>query len=164
MDIGFIILGYDGEEYKIKTTLKSISNYYGSVKCLVVIPSGIKKPFKESIVGGKSFTSLINEGMSHAPAEWNIIVLSGVHVREKLDEKYSVFYESRKDIFFPLIWGNDNFLDASLNGLTFHRDTFKEVGNFATNEDSLEICKLMWFLEATDKGCKFKAIANTKMA
>lgn len=164
MDLGFIVLGFDGDPSKIGLTLKSIEKYYSGAKTVVVVPEGIKVDFKGAKVGGTSYTSLINTGMQKPPAEWNVIVLAGVNIKEKLDHRYSVFMESRRDIFFPLIWGKYNFLDAPLNGLTIHRDTFKEVGPFAANEANLEICKMMWFFDATDKGCKFKAVAGTRMA
>jgi hypothetical protein len=162
MDLGFIVLGHDGDPSKVSTTLKSIERSYPGAKTVTVIPAEFKKDHKSALIGGTSITSLINIGMKNPPAEWNAIVFAGVHIKEKLDQRYSSFMESRLDIFFPLIWGAWNFIDAPINGLTIHRDTFQEVGTFGV-DNSLEICKMMWFLNADDKGCKFKAVAGCRM-
>ncbi len=163
MNLGFIVMGYDGDPSKIKTTLKSIVRWYDDAKAVVVLPEANKGDYQGAKVGGKSITSLINAGMENPPADWNVMLFAGVHVKERLDMRYSTFMEGTHDIFFPLIWGKFNFLDAPLNGLTIHKDTFKKVGPFA-DDNSLEICKMMWFLDATDKGCLFKAVAGTRMA
>lgn len=162
MNIGFIVLCLDPDPYKPATTLSSIERSYDGIKSVVVSPAEFKHVHKTAIIGGSSVTSLINAGMAKAPADWNIIVLAGVRVKERLDQKYSPFMESRQDIFFPLIFGHHNFLDAPMNGLTIHKDTFKEIGKFA-DDNPLEICKMMWFLQAHELGCKFKAIAGCRM-
>jgi hypothetical protein len=162
MDLGFIVLCFDADPYKPLTTLSSIDRAYPGAKTEMVSPPDFKHIHKSAITGKGSLTSLINAGMSKPPAEWNVIVMAGVRVKEQLDKKYSPFMESRLDIFFPLIFGFHNFLDAPMNGLTIHRDTFKEVGKFA-DDNPLEICKMMWFLEAHGKNCKFKAVAGCRM-
>ena len=162
MNMGFVIMGHDGDPSKIATTVKSIQRSYENVKTTIVVPEMFKKSYKGAKVGGSSVTSLINTGMEHAPAEWNVMVFAGVIIKERLHHRYSAFMESRLDVFYPLVWGNDNFIDATLNGLAIHRDTFAEVGQLS-NDNSLEICKMMWFLEASEKGCKFKAIAGCRM-
>lgn len=162
MNIGFTVMGFDDDPSKVSTTIKSIQRTYSNVKTLVVVPEEFKKDHKGAKVGGNSVTSLINTSMEHAPAEWNVLVFAGVIIKEKLDQRYSSFMESRLDIFYPLVWGNVSFIDATLNGLAIHRDTFAEVGQFS-NDNSLEICKMMWFLDASNKGCKFKAIAGCRM-
>ena|ERR1700753_1485119 len=162
MNLGFIILCFDNDPHKPATTLSTIKNWYGNVKTIVVAPEEFKNVHKTAKVGGGSITSLINTGMKNAPNEWNVMLFSGVRIKEKLDQRYSAFMENRRDIFFPLLWGKHSFLEAPLNGLTIHRDTFKEIGKFADN-NPLDICKMIWFLEATKIGCKFKAIAGTRM-
>jgi len=162
MDLGFVVLGYDGDPSKVTITLKSIERWYGKAKSVVVMPEGFKDEYKGAKIGGSSMTSLMNAGMVKPPAEWNVFLFAGVHVKEKLDQRYSTFMEDKRDIFFPLVWGKFNFIDAPLNGLTIHRQTFKEVGPFGI-DNSIEICKMMWFIDATDHGCKFKAVAGTRM-
>lgn len=162
INLGFIVMGHDGDPSKISTTVKSIERSYAKAKKVVVVPEEFKKDHKGAKIGGNSITSLINTGMENALAEWNVMVFAGVIIKEKLDQRYSTFMESRLDIFYPLVWGNDSFIDATLNGLAIHRDTFTEIGQFS-NDNSLEICKMMWFLDASDKGCKFKAIAGCRM-
>lgn len=162
MDLGFIIMAHDGDPSKITTTRKNIERYYEGAKVTVVVPEEFKNDHVGVKVGGHSVTSLINVGMESPPAEWNVLVFAGVHIKERLDQRYSTFLADRLDIFYPLIWGAWTFIEAPLNGLCIHRDTFKEIGEFS-NENSLEICKMMWFLNATDLGCKFKAVAGCRM-
>lgn len=162
MDLGFVILGYDGDPNKIQTTLNSISRSYRDAKSTIAVPEAHKECFKGVRTGGDSITSLINAGMEKPPAEWNAFVLAGVRVSERLDQRYAVFMENRLDIFYPLVWGKTNFIDSPLNGLTVHRDTYPEIGKFGVDL-SIEICKMMWFLDASDRGCKFKAVAGCRM-
>lgn len=162
MDLGFIVLGYDGDPSKASTTLRSIERNYPGARTVTVVPEEFKKDHKTALVGGTSITSLINAGMKKPPAEWNVMVFAGVHIKERLDKRYSTFMENRLDIFYPLVWGAWNFIDAPMNGLTIHRDTFPEIGPFGT-DNSMEICKMMWFLDAHERGCKFKAIAGCRM-
>ena len=162
MDLGFIVMGHDGDPSKISTTLHSIERYYAGAKTLTVVPEEFKKDHQKALIGGGSITSLINTGMQNAPAEWNVLVFAGVHIKERLDIRYSTFMENRLDIFYPLVWGSWNFIDAPMNGLCIHRDTFPEIGQFSS-DNALEICKMMWFFDAIDRGCKFKAIAGCRM-
>ncbi len=162
MDLGFIVMCFDNDPHKPITTLDSITRWYGDVKTVITTNEDFKTNHPKAKVGKKSITSLINVGMLHAPAEWNVVVFAGVRIKERLDQRYSIFMESRRDIFYPLIWGHNSFLDASINGLCIHKETFKEVGKFA-DDNPLEICKLMWFCKAEDIGCKFKAIAGCRM-
>jgi hypothetical protein len=162
MPVGFIILGFDGDPSKIRTTLNSITKWYGPANVVVAVPESRHEDWKGARIGGDSITSLINAGMTKPPADWNVVVLAGVHIKEKLDQRYSIFMQDRLDIFYPLVWGRANFLDAPINGLCFHRDTYKEVGPLGNN-NSLELCKMMWFLDAHEYGCRFKAVAGTRM-
>lgn len=112
--------------------------------------------------GKETYTSLINAGLKSPPAEWNFVVIAGTYVRHRLDNKYSMFMESEKDILFPIVDNKYNFVDATINGLLVHKNCLKEIGPMA-EIGPFEICKMMWALEAIEKGYKFKAILGAKL-
>lgn len=112
--------------------------------------------------GKGTFSSLINIGMKNAPAEWNFLVCAGATIRSGLDRKFSLFVENEKDILFPIAENKPYFVDGTLNGIFIHKKTFKEIGNWDEDGD-LAWVKTLWALAAIDKGCKFKAIANSKI-
>ena len=113
-------------------------------------------------VAGTTFSSLINLGFKHAPADWNIVVIAGTTVRAKLDEKFGLFIESDRDILFPVADKKFNFIEGTINGLTIHRHTFEDVGEWDTNLP-LDTTKLLWAYEAVRKNCRFKAVVGSKM-
>lgn len=169
LDCGFVILCPDHSTKLVQLTARSIVNRYPGKPIVCVTDNSANtqdmkdlKAICPSYKGKGTFTSLINLGMKHAPAEWNFIIMAGSAMRPKLDQRFSYFIDSEKDILFPIADNRANFVDATLNGLFIHRKTFKEVGNWSEN-NPLEICKMMWALEAIEKGCKFKAIAGSKI-
>src|SRR3990167_10327333 len=154
MDIGFLVLCHNNNISHLKNTVASIRRAYSDASCAAVAYDEIKQDNLKEMhkicpthVGGKSITSLINVGIACVSAEWIMIVMAGTWVRPHMDRKYSLFLKSNKDIFFPIVDKLANFVDATLNGLCIHRDTFKEIGNFST-DNSMEICKLFWALDA----------------
>lgn len=100
--------------------------------------------------------------MRHAPADWNFLVCAGATIRSGLDRKFAFFVEDEKDILFPIAENKPYFVDGTLNGIFIHKKTFKEVGEWGEDND-LAWVKTLWALNAIDKGCKFKAIANSKI-
>ena len=83
-------------------------------------------------------------------------------MQASLDKKFSLFIERTTDILYPIADGKYNFVDATLNGLCIHRDTWKRVGELG-NSNPIEICKLLWGMQAMNQNCKFKAIIGTKI-
>jgi hypothetical protein len=169
INCGFTILCHDHNTKLVKSTINSLKvNYSGSPYNCVADDSVNTDDLKElkalcpTYKAKNTFSSLINVAMKNAPAEWNFLIIAGSWVRPKLHHKFSYFLESEKDIMFPIAEGKTNFVDATINGLFFHKKIFKEVGNLAT-ENPLELCKLMWALDAIDKGYRFKAIAGCKI-
>ena len=61
--------------------------------------------------GKKTISSMINVGLRHAPADWAFIVFSGSFLPGKMDEKFSFFINSEKDILFPIVNRKTNFID-----------------------------------------------------
>lgn len=152
----------------LKSTVNSIRFKYDSPVVSITEKSVKSQSFKEmnavcpTCKGGSTYTSLINAGLKHPPAEWNIIVIAGTYVRCRLAQKYSMFVENEKDIIYPVVEGKYNFVDATINGLMIHKDCLKEVGKMA-EVGAFEVCKLMWALDAIEKGYKFKAILGVKL-
>jgi len=169
LNYGFVILCADNNMGLAKSTVLTIRRNYSGAESVVAVSEKMHKDDVASLRGlcptfqGKdTITSLINCGMKHAPADWNFIVFAGSYVRPNLDKKFSLFVERNTDILFPIADGKYTFVDGTMNGIFMHRDTFKLVGDMA-DKNPLEICKLFWSMAATEKGCKFKAIAGTKI-
>jgi len=166
---GFVILCPEHTVGLLKCTVNSIKCRYPDLPMVCVTDdSATAADMKEmkaicpTYKGKSTFSSLINVGMRHAPAEWSFILCAGVTVNWKMDERFSYFTESEKDILFPIVEKKAHFVDATLNGLFINKKTWKEVGDMA-NEGTFEEIKIMWALEAIDKGVKFKAIAGSKV-
>lgn len=164
----FVIVCHDSNVSGVKNTASSIRGAYPySVSCVVPQDTHpddvemVKKTCPVS-VGGTTITSLLNAGICNGGPEWNFIIMSGSWVRPGLDTKFSYFIENEKDILFPIVDRQINFVDATLNGILVHRKTFEEIGKFADNSP-LEICKLFWAMDAIEKGCRFKAIVGTQV-
>lgn len=166
---GFVILCPDHAVKLLESTANSIKNRYSGVPFVCATDETANtQDLKEmrlicpTYKGKGTFSSLINTGMKHAPADWNFIVCAGVTIRSKLDQKFSFFVSSEKDILFPIAENKTYFVDGTLNGIFMHKKTFKEVGDWDEHKD-LCMVKTFWALEAIDKGCVFKAIANSKI-
>lgn len=166
---GFVILCHDHGVKLVKNTAASIQRNYPKAPILCVADSSANaddlkelKKICPTVKGKDTFSSGINAGMKKAPADWNFIVIAGTWVRPQLDIRFSYFMESEKDILFPIADGQYNFVDGTLNGLLIHKKTFKEIGDMAS-DNPLEICKLMWALDAIALGCVFKAVIGTKI-
>ena len=112
--------------------------------------------------GKDTISSLINVAMRHSTGDWVFLLFAGTVARQKLDEKFSFYISSEKDILYPVANGKFNFIDATLNGLFMNRKTFKEIGEF-NEEGHLEMVKAEWAMSAIECGCKFKAILGSKM-
>lgn len=179
INIGFIILCAEPNIGSLKYTIKSIKANYRNSNFISIVPKTIHaddlKEYKEccpTYKGKDTITSLINAGFKNSKSEWNVIIMEGAWMSANLNKKYSYFHDGNiKDIFFPIVCDYDvygkprkiynNFWDCSLNGLTIHQKTFKEVGNFCDNP--LEISRLMWALKAQEIGCSFKSILGAKI-
>jgi len=166
---GFVILCPEHTVGLLKSTMKSIQCRHPDLPTICATDdSATAADMKEmksicpTYKGKSTFSSLINVGMKHAPADWNFIVCAGATVRWKMDERFSYFTESEKDILFPISDNKCNFVDATLNGLFINKKTWNEVGEMS-NEGTFEEIKILWALRAIDKGVKFKAIAGSKI-
>jgi hypothetical protein len=169
LDYGFIILCHDNNIGLLKSTANSIKRRYEGVPYICITEKDAKtidiKSMKDvcpTFKGKSTFSSLINSGMKNTKAEWNFIVFAGTTVRSRMDEKFFLFINSKKDVLFPIADNKTDFVSGTLNGLLLNKETFKEIGDIEEN-GSLDYVKTMWACEAIQKGCNFKAIANTKI-
>jgi hypothetical protein len=170
LNFGFVVLCHNHDTSLVKLTVRTIHRSYGEeIPLICVADNSVNKDdmkeLKEicpSYKGKDSWSSLINVGMKRAKAEWNFIIVAGTVVKRGLDTSFSFFLGDEKDIMFPIAEGKTDFVDGTLNGLFMNKKFYKEVGDMAT-ENPLDICKLMWALEAIEKGAQFKAILGTKM-
>lgn len=169
LNIGFLILCPEHNINLLRSTANSIKNRYPKAPLLCVTDvTANKEDLKEmkviceTIKGKNTFSSLINLGMKKTKAEWTFIVCAGAVVKWKMDERFSYFLESEKDILFPIADNKANFVDATLNGLFINKKTWEDVGEM-DDEGDIEWVKLLWGLKALEKGVKFKAIAGSKI-
>lgn len=165
----FVILAPEHSKNLINITYNSINYHYPDSSSITVIDSKATKEETAEIKeicpvykGKDTITSLINVGMRHAPSDWVFLIFSGTIVRQRLNEKFSFYIGSEKDILFPVANRKYNFIDGTLNGLFINKKTFKEVGEM-NDEGSLEFVKAEWAMSAIEYGCKFKAIIGSKM-
>jgi hypothetical protein len=180
LSFGFVIILPEYNPNLLNSTFRSIKNRYREnvpITCAVgkQITATELKDIKELCPanrGKDTFTSLINTGINKGHREWNIVVIAGVIIRQKLDQRYGFWIEDEKDVLYPIVvtYNNDmypikicnEFYDATLNGLCIHQKTFKEVGDFSS-KNPIEIAKKIWALDAAQKGVRFKAILGAKM-
>jgi len=112
------------------------------------------------VKGGNTVFSMINQGIKSSYCEdWNFVVVTQGWVRNRLDIKYSYFIDSDKDILFPIISKNVNFVDADVNGMLIKKASFLDIGDFSDAEES----KLFWTSEAMSRGYRFKGVVGARI-
>lgn len=169
LKFGFVILCPEHTVLLLQQTAKSIANRYPTIPYVCVTDDTASKEDLEEMKkvcptykARGTYSSLINVGMKHAPAEWNFLVCAGSTMRGNMDQKFSLFVENEKDILYPIAERKCNFVDGTINGIFLNKKTFKQVGDMDEN-CRWEICKTFWAAEAVELGCRFKAVANSKI-
>lgn len=169
IDHSFVIICVDNSPGLLKTTVASLDNHHAGTARVCVANSSASKNEIDAmgaaaplVVGGSTVTSLVNEGVSRASAEWVFIVYSGSVVRQRIDEKFSAYIDSERDVLFPIANRKTDFVEGTMNGMLVNRKTFLEVGPMPELE-SLEMSKAFWAYEAIGMGCRFKAIVGGKI-
>lgn len=175
---GFVIIVSDGNIGLLRSTINSIRSQYPDAPYVCVTEKNTSAEDLDAMrylcptyIGSGTITSLLNAGYSFGPAEWNIAVMAGSYVSAGVVRKLFVPVKTNKDIVFAIVPDydrqgkplnlNSGFVDASLNGLMVHRDTFKKVGSFSDNP--LEVSKTFWAMSALDHGCVFKGVLGVKI-
>jgi len=169
VDFGFVVLCPERNMGGLKSTIRSIKNYFPDSHQLCIAPSdAIKEEIKEmkdicpTEKGGDTYTSLINKGMAKAKAPWNFLMFAGSYLRTRFYHKYAYFVEDEKDILFPIVDRHYCFVDGSLNGVLVHKAAFKEIGNMNEKFDIGE-AKALWAAQGVEKGFRFKALMGAKI-
>lgn len=162
---GFIIICTDSNHINLENTVNSIRANYENVPITCVYYKEIKdlKCKNIELISSKpNYAAMINCGMKNSKSDWNIIFISGTHIRKSVAKKYSMFIESENDVLFPNDINRSNFIDGTINGLCLHKEFFKRVGDFNEESEKIEYSKAEWGFNAISHGVKFKAICNIK--
>ena len=173
---GFIILCPDKNIAGLKNTLNSFENVYSDIPRICIVGNNATEDevakmneVCTTFKGLNTITSLINLGMKKTKSDWNVIIFAGSRVRPIVQKEFDLFVKSEKDILFHVVDGKYTFCEGSMNGIIMHKRTFLEVGNFISSPitkvdmNEMEVVKLLWSLDAIEKGCVFKAILGMRI-
>ena len=179
VSFGFVIISPEHNAENVAATVKSVKLAYKDAPAICVVRDNTSDQNVDNInklctthVGGKSVSSLVNEGIEKNSQEWNILLMEGSCIRRGFVSKIFKFIESDLDVVYPIVVDRNrsgrpirlytNFYNTTLDGLTIHRDAFKKAGSFS--DDSLHISKVQWAAEAMSHGCNFKAVLGARYA
>lgn len=164
IDFGFIVLCPTRDIPALRNSVRRIDFFHPQAGCLAVKPDETNRSETKEmrsiceVVSGKdTYTSLINSGLLAAKKEWNFIVMAGAVVSPFFYRKYMCFLENKKDILFPIVDYQYNFVDGSINGLLLHKDAITEIGQMPEIV-GWEEAKIMWAIKAIEEDYKFKAV------
>lgn len=179
LEISFIIISPEPNIGRLKGTIRSIKNNYSKdAKIICSVVKSIKKAQIEEMRiecpthrGGTTITSLINSGFKNSASGWNLLIMEGAWLPKSIYERYSRWVSSDSDILFPLMAVYDrqgipikilnSFHECTLNGMMIKKEFFEKVGKFS--ENSLEISRIFWGLDALEKGAIFKSVLGVKI-
>jgi hypothetical protein len=175
-EFGFVILCPDRNLGGLKNTVASIKSFFPETSYLCTVGDDVQKGelaefigVCNTLVGGNTITSLMNVGMKHSDAEWNILVFAGSWLRVNLINKAKQFIKSDRDVLFPVVDWKTNFVDGSMNGIFLHRKMFEDAGEFPAGAmqkagvSDMEMAKLFWAAQAIEKGAIFKGIVGMRV-
>jgi hypothetical protein len=176
MDVGFIILCPDRNVGGLKNTLGSISHYSYNRESICVVGSDVSakeinemKACCQTYKGENTITSLVNVGMKKLKHDWGFIIFAGSRIQNYLERKLSIFTTKDSDILFPVVDRKCNFIEGSFNGVLINTKFFAEVGDFPCTTmkkqglNDFEFAKMLWAIEAVEKGCTFKGIVGMRI-
>lgn len=179
-NINFVIISETPNFGRFKYTKNSIINNYGentSITCVVSKDSKedlklYKNEVETHVVKIKNTLDLVNIGIKKSKEDWAIIINEGTWVKANIDKKYSTFIKDESNILYPIQYELDingkmfnvknKFIDCSLNGMIINKNCFNQVGDF--NQTDLLESKMLWFFNAIEKKCSFKAILGLKLS
>lgn len=169
LNLGFVVICVTANLGHLKTTLNSLRCHHPERPYIAVCPEDMTEA---NLVGlkvgpvvrnGGSPASQINTGIAKATwKEWCMVIQAGTWVRSLIDVKFSHFIESEKDILFPIMDRLIHFTDAAWNGTLIHKKAVEDIGPFPENNPE-GICKLLWALDAIQKGYKFKGVVGATL-
>jgi hypothetical protein len=176
LDIGIIVLCPDRNVGGLKNTTGSIKHHFWDRECIAVAGNDVTKEelaqmaqYCPSYKGKNTITSLVNKGMRHLKHEWGFIIFGGSRVQPFMERKFVSFANKQSDILFPIVERRCNFVDGSFNGVLINKKFFKVVGKFPEDDlikdgmNDFEMAKLLWTVDAMEKGGKFKGIIGMRV-
>lgn len=169
IDVGFVIITPENNPRHVEITVSSISAKYKNKPFVTIVTDAIIDQTMSEIsrigkvfLAKNTYSSLLSIGMKNAPAEWNMIVISGTQLRNQAHRKYSCFIDSPKDILFPIVDRKMNFVDGTVNGIFVHKNVYSELGDMP-DTPNLNECKAAWGSLAVANGYKFKGIVGAAL-
>jgi hypothetical protein len=177
MDVGIVILCPDRNPAGLRNSVGSIRYHCYDRECLAVVPGDTSpvtirelKEHCDLIHKGKdTITSLVNAGMKKLKHEWGFIIFGGSRVVPYLERRFTSFVKSDKDVLYPIVDKKYDFVEGCFNGVLINRKFFQEVGDFPTETmqkqglNDFEFAKLLWAIDAMNKGAKFKGIVGMRI-
>lgn len=175
MDVGIVILSPNVSYSGVRNTLGSLSLYsYNRESICVVGNNATSKDLKElktlcpTYKGKDTITSLINIGIKKNKHEWSFIMFGGSRIPHRVEWKWNMFCKSNKDILYPLAEKHCDFVEGCFNGVLVNNEFFKEVGDFPSAPvkkegfNDFEFSKLLWGIDALQKGAIFKGVLGMR--
>lgn len=166
-DYGFVVLCPERNYGGLKATVRSIKNHFCDKSCIcVTTPEANELELKEfnqicpTFIGGKTYTSLINTGIRQNQAKWTYFVMAGIHIRNNQMNHYNTFCANEKTIMYPIIDKMWMFHESSLNGLVINKKAIEDVGYFDEVEEDFHKVRLVWAVNAIEKGYQFRALVG----
>ena len=168
-ELSFIILCPELKFGGIKTTVSTINHFFPKTPLLCIVPANCgkedlkrAKDIGPTYKGGKTLSSMINEGVKKSKTSWNLIVVAGNAIRYHPVLRYSRFATSEKDVLYPVLGLNNWSWDqSSIHGLLLNKSVLKDAGAFP-EEESLYESKLLWSEKLLEKGYKLKGLVLNK--
>lgn len=166
--LGFVILNPESDPTGLRTTMRTIAEHYPECGALCVVGKKAVgtfecKQYADVVEGGNTITSLIDAGVKNAKTDWCFIITSGTYLRSKSLRKYENFCRSEKDILYPVVDRKYAFDEATINGILMPKKAIQEVGCFGDDNHSIQLVKMLWVLQAMNKGYKFKALIGARL-
>ncbi len=166
--LGFIVLNPESNPIALRTTVRTISSHFPECSTLCVVGKNAaeipeNKRYAETVQGGNTITAMMDTGLETSKTDWCMMVLAGTFLRNTSLKKFEYFQRGDKDILYPVVDKIYAFDEASINGLVLPRKAYKEVGKFGDNNHSIQLVKMLWGLQALNKGYKFKALIGARL-
>lgn len=166
--ISFVIINSQSDPHALAITHKTLIKNFPESDVRCVLP---KKHFDKKILqkicpcdsGATTITGLLDLGLKKSKKELTFFILAGIHVKPFILKKYENFYKSNKDIMFPVVNRKWSFENGTINGLMIPTLAYKEVGSFGDGNTNLEAVKLLWAIDAIQKGYKFKGLVGARI-
>lgn len=176
MDLGFLVLCPDRKPGGLQNTINSIKSYSWNRQVIATTEDSVNKEELAELkkhcpcfAGGKTFTSLINEGIKKSKTDWVFVLFSGSRIPSYIESKIENFLHDEKNVLFPVVDRKGDFVSGSFNGVLFNRNFFLKVGDFPEINfehekfNDFEVAKLLWAIEGLKHNVKFKAIVGMKI-